>query len=74
LRLKAETALEQLCDNKRTPPNVRAAAARTLLELVGAIGAGRKREEDQGASAEGLEPETLSLDDIDRELRKVGEV
>jgi hypothetical protein len=74
LRLKAEAALEQLVTNTRTPANVRAASARTLLELVGAIGSGRKREADQGVDGNGLEPETLTLDDIERELRQVGEV
>jgi hypothetical protein len=74
LRLKAEAALEQLVTNEDTPPNVRAASARTLLELVGAIGSGRKREADQDVSSNGLEPELLSLDDIERELRQVGEV
>ena len=72
--MKAEVALEALCDSPRTPPNVRAAAARTLLELVGAIGAGRKRESDQEVSNGVLEPEALSLADIDRELKQLGEV
>ena len=35
LRLKAEAALERLVDAEATPANVRASAARTLLELVG---------------------------------------
>jgi hypothetical protein len=74
LRLKAEAALEMLITNPRTPANVRAASARTLLELVGAIGSGRKREPDQALDANGLEPELLSLDDIDREIGKLGEV
>jgi hypothetical protein len=74
LRLKAEAALEELVANPRTPANVRAASARTLLELVGAIGSGRKREGDQDVSSNGLEPELLSLDDIDREIGKLGEV
>jgi hypothetical protein len=74
LRLKAEAALEELVANPRTPANVRAASARTLLELVGAIGSGRKREADQGVDDNGLEPEMLSLDDIEREIGKLGEV
>jgi hypothetical protein len=73
LRLKAEAALEQLCEGDSTPPNVRAAAARTLLELTGAIGA-RKREEDQSLAGSGLEPEALTIDDIDREITRLGEV
>jgi hypothetical protein len=72
--LKAEAALEQLVANPRTPANVRAASARTLLELVGAIGSGRKREQDQDLNGNGLEPELLSLDDINREIGKLGEV
>jgi hypothetical protein len=69
--LKAETALEVLVADDSCPPNVRAAAARTLLELVGAIGAkAPKHEADQGLD-DGLEPESLSLADIDRELRRL---
>jgi hypothetical protein len=71
--LKAEAALEELCEAGSTPPNVRAAAARTLLELVGAIGA-RKREQDQEFTRDGLEPEAMTVDDIDREINKLGEV
>ena len=73
LRLKAIRALEKLCDSDRTPPNVRASAARTLLELVGAIGARSKREEDQDLNSLALEPETMTLQDIDRELLRLGE-
>jgi hypothetical protein len=73
LRLKAEAALEELCEDAGAPPNVRAAAARTLLELTGAIGA-RKREEDQDHARNGLDPEALTLDDIDREISRIGEV
>jgi hypothetical protein len=72
LRLKAETALEQLLSEVSVPSNVRAAAARTLLELVGAIGAkAPKHEAEQGLDDNGLEPESLSLADIDRELRRL---
>jgi hypothetical protein len=74
LRLKAEAALEDLVVDPAVPPNVRAASARTLLELVGAIGSGRKREQDQDLNGSGLEPELLSLDDINREIGKLGEV
>lgn len=71
LRLKAETALESLVVDDSCPPNVRAAAARTLLELVGAIGAkAPKHEADQGLD-DSLEPESLSLADIDRELSRL---
>jgi hypothetical protein len=72
LRGKAEAALETLVSDTSCPPNVRAAAARTLLELVGAIGAkAPKHEADQGLDDGGLEPESLSLADIDRELRRL---
>jgi hypothetical protein len=74
LRLKAIRALEILCDSDATPPNVRASAARTLLELVGAIGGRAKREEDQDLNDLSLEPETMTLQDIDRELLRLGEV
>ena len=74
LRLKAETALEALVVDDSCPPNVRAAAARTLLELVGAIGAkAPKHEAEQGLDDAGLEPEGLSLADIDRELRRLSQ-
>jgi hypothetical protein len=71
--LKAEAALVELCESRSTPPNVRAAAARTLLELTGAIGA-RKRDEDQGLTGSWLEPETLTLEAIDAEISRLGEV
>jgi hypothetical protein len=71
LRLKAETALEQLVDNADIPANVRASAARTLLELVGAIGPKAKGEADQALSDGDLEPEAMSLADIDRELQRL---
>lgn len=67
LRGKAETALEKLVSDVDTPSNVRVASARILLELVGAIGAkAPKHEQEQGLEDEGLEPETLSLADIER--------
>jgi hypothetical protein len=73
LRGKAEAALEKLCDDPLTPPNVRASAARTILELTGAIGS-RKREEDQVDAQLGLEPEAMTLDDIEREILRLGPV
>ena len=74
LRLKAVLALEKLLDDPAAPANVRASAARTLLELVGAIGGRVKREEDQDLNDLSLEPETMTLQDIDRELLRLGEV
>jgi hypothetical protein len=74
LRLKAELALEKLLDEPAAPANVRASAARTLLELVGAIGVKAKREGDQDLNDLSLEPETMTLQDIDRELLRLGEV
>lgn len=68
--MKAEGALLELMEDKSSPPNVRAVAARTLLELAGAIGARRKDQQDQGL-ADALDPDTLSLIDIDRELSKL---
>lgn len=71
LRLKAEAALEEIVGIASTaPPNVRAMAARTLLELVGAIGRA-KAQSDQDDRDAGLEPESLSLADIERELRRL---
>ena len=72
LRVKAERALEVLCDSPRVPANVRAASARTLLELTGAIG--RNREQDQGDKLLDLEPDRLTLADIDAEILRTGEV
>ena len=74
LRLKAETALELLITAKGVPPNVRAAAVRTALELVGAIGPRSKDQRDQEDSADELDPERLSIEDIDREIHKLGRV
>jgi hypothetical protein len=74
LRLKAETALEKLLDEPAAPANVRASAARTLLELVGAIGAKAKGASDQELNDKDLEPETMTLADIDRELQRLGQV
>jgi hypothetical protein len=70
--LKAEAALENLCDATSTPANVRAMAARTLLELTGALG--RYREQDQSLSVKGLEPDGLTLEDIEAEILRTGEV
>lgn len=45
-------------------------AARTLLELVGAVGArAPKAREDNEAGS--LDPDMLSLEDIDREILKL---
>ncbi|HEY1433216.1 MAG TPA: hypothetical protein VGF39_16540 [Stellaceae bacterium] len=54
------------------PPNVIAAAARTLLELAGALG--RNREPDQEDSPGDLDPESLTLEEIEREILRTGEV
>ena len=72
LRVKAETALEYLCISEDVPAAVRERAARTLLELVGALGPHAKPEADQWLTDGGLEPESLSLADIDRELGRLG--
>jgi hypothetical protein len=74
LRLKAEAALEVLISAKGVPPNVRAAAVRTALELVGAIGSKAKSQRDQDDRADDLDPETLSIEDIDRAIRELGRV
>ena len=74
LRLKAESALEKLIETPGVPPNVRAAAVRTALELVGAIGSRAKDQRDQEDTADDLDPERLSVEDIDREIAKLGRV
>jgi hypothetical protein len=74
LRLKAEAALELLVSGPGVPPNVRAAAVRTALELVGAIGSRAKDQRDQEDRADDLDPERLSIEDIDREIGKLGRV
>ena len=74
LRLKAEAALEILITAPGVPANVRAAAVRTALELVGAIGSRAKDQRDQEDSADELDPERLSVEDIDREITKLGRV
>ena len=74
LRLKAEAALELLITAKGVPANVRASAVRTALELVGAIGARSKEQRDQEDSGADLDPERLSIADIDREISKLGRV
>ena len=72
--MKAEAALEALCEQgSGAPPNVVASAARTILELTGAIGR-RNREPDQDDRMLDLEPEGLSLDAIEEEIRRTGEV
>jgi hypothetical protein len=70
LRLKAQIALEELMDDPAASHNVRAMAARTLLEVVGAIGARRKSEQEQRLE-DSLDPDNLSLGDIERELSKL---
>ena len=74
LRLKAEAALELLVTAPGVQANVRSAAVRTALELVGAIGARSKDQRDQDDAALDLDPERLSIDDIDREIHKLGRV
>jgi hypothetical protein len=74
LRLKAEAALELLVTAPGVPANVRAAAVRTALELVGAIGSRAKDQRDQEDRADDLDPERLSIEDIDREINKLGRV
>ena len=74
LRLKAEAALELLITARGVPANVRASAVRTALELVGAIGARSKDQRDQEDADGSLDPESLSVADIDREIGKLGRV
>ena len=74
LRLKAEAALELLITAKGVPANVRASAVRTALELVGAIGAKAKAQEEQELSGDELDPETLTIEGIDREIHRLGRV
>lgn len=74
LRLKAESALEKLITAPGVPANVRASAVRTALELVGAIGSRSKDQRDQEDAAIDLDPERLSITDIDREIGKLGRV
>ena len=74
LRLKAEAALELLITAPGVPANVRASAVRTALELVGAIGARSKDQRDQEDADAALDPESLSVADIDREIGKLGRV
>jgi hypothetical protein len=74
LRLKAEAALEKLITAPGVPANVRAAAVRTALELVGAIGSRAKDQRDQEDRADDLDPEQLSIEDIDRAIKETGRV
>jgi hypothetical protein len=74
LRLKAERALEMLVTAEGVPANVRASAVRTALELVGAIGPRSKDQRDQEDADAALDPERLSVEDIDREIAKLGRV
>jgi hypothetical protein len=74
LRLKAEAALEKLITAPGVPANVRASAVRTALELVGAIGARSKDQRDQEDADAALDPESLTVADIDREIGKLGRV
>ena len=72
--MKAEAALELLITANGVPANVRAAAVRTALELVGAIGARSKDQRDQEDADGVLDPERLTVADIDREIDKLGRV
>ena len=72
--MKAQAALEKLIEAPGVPPNVRAAAVRTALELVGAIGSRAKDQREQEDKADDLDPERLSIEDIDREIGKLGRV
>jgi hypothetical protein len=74
LRLSAEAALELLVTAPGVPANVRASAVRTALELVGAIGARSKDQRDQEDAEGVLDPERLTVEDIDREINKLGRV
>ena len=74
LRLRAERALSVLIDAPGVPANVRSAAIRTALELVGAIGARSKDQRDQEDADGSLDPEHLTVEDIDREILKLGRV
>ena len=74
LRLKAEAALELLVEAPDVPANVRASAVRTALELVGAIGVRSKDQRNQEDTADDLDPETLTIEGIDKEIAKLGRV
>jgi hypothetical protein len=74
LRLKAEAALEKLIEAPGVPANVRASAVRTALELVGVIGVRSKDQRDQEDADGVLDPERLTVEDIDREIHKLGRV
>jgi hypothetical protein len=64
LRRIAQDALVELVKNSDTPAAVRAAGARTLLELCGAIGAKRIDVLDNDT-----DPETMTIRDIDQRLK-----
>jgi hypothetical protein len=74
LRLKAERALSVLIDAPAVPANVRSAAIRTALELVGAIGVRSKNQQNNDENDLELDPERLTVEDIDREIYKLGRV
>lgn len=74
LRLKAERALSVLIDAPGVPPNVRSAAIRTALELVGAIGVRSKDQRNNDEEGLELDPERLTVEEIDREIHKLGRV
>lgn len=61
----ARDALVALVQSEGTPAAVKAAAARTLLELCGAIGS-RAQSMPNSADAEGM-----TLQDIDAEIRRL---
>jgi hypothetical protein len=75
LRRLAEDTLKEILESSSSPAATRASAARTLLELTGAIG--RSKTDDISAS-DIPDFENMTAEDIDRELtmlrRKLGEV
>ena len=68
LRLKAERSLGVLVVSEDTPAAVRLAAARLALELCGAIGKRQSNQDDRDAE---LDPDSLTLESIERELGKL---
>jgi hypothetical protein len=73
LRRDAEDALGKIVADIGSPANVRAQAARTLLELVGAMGPRAIAEAASDAESE-LEPASMTLADIDAEIARLGVV
>ncbi len=67
-------ALERLVEpGARVPPNVVAQAARTLLEATGALKRS-KAQPDQEVEALDLDPEAMTLEDIEQEILRTGRV